>query len=226
MSFDLIIQARYKSSRLPAKIFLNFDDENFLTFFIKNIQKLKQIRKIIIASPNDEFSKIFKFLCKKLKIDLFLKNGDEKNVLKRFYYCAKKFSSKNIVRITSDCPFINPLIVSKMLKHYKKNKLDFLTNNKPRRIPHGFDCEIISFRLLKKTYQFANNNYDKEHVTPWIYKNVFQKKNQLQIFDKNFSKIRLTLDTSDDYINFIKKKEILKKIATKKKIEIFLKKYK
>ncbi len=224
MSFDIITQFRYKSTRLPAKVLLNYLNTNFLSFLIKSLKKSKYARRIIIACPEDEYSEIFMFFSKKLKIDFFSFKGDENDVLSRYYNCAKKFSSKNIIRITSDCPFINPLIIDLMTTYYKKNKLQFLTNNKPRFIPHGFDCEIFSFDLLKKTFLSANLKYDKEHVTSWMYKNDFKKKNNFKIFDKNYSNLRLTLDNINDYVYFIKNDKLLKNIATKKNIKKYLNK--
>jgi spore coat polysaccharide biosynthesis protein SpsF len=224
MSFDIIIQARYKSTRLPAKILLKFSNDNFLCFLLKNLKKIKQVRKVILACPKDEYSEIFEFFCKKLKFDFFSLEGSEDDVLKRYFYCAKKFSSKNIIRITSDCPFINPLVITQMIKFYKKNKLQFLTNNKPRFIPHGFDCEIFSSNLLKKSFLSAYSKYDREHVTPWMYNNFFKKKNYIQVFHHNYSHLRLTLDTIKDYIYFLNNDKTLKNIATQKNIKLFLNK--
>jgi len=224
MSFDIITQVRYKSTRLPAKILLNFTNENFLSFFLKNLKKTKQVRKVILACPKDEYSEIFEFFCKKLNIDFFSIEGSENDVLRRYFNCAKKFSSKNIIRITSDCPFINPLVITQMIKFYRKNRLQFLTNNKPRFIPHGFDCEIFSFNLLKKSFLSADSKYDREHVTPWMYNNIFKKKNYIQIFDNDYSKLRLTLDTIKDYVYFMNNDKALKNIATKKNMKLFLNK--
>jgi spore coat polysaccharide biosynthesis protein SpsF len=224
MSFDIIVQARYASTRLPGKILLNFSNESFLSFLIKNLKKIKQVRKIILACPKNEHAEFFNFFCKKKKIFFFSLDGNENDVLNRYFYCAKKFSSKHIVRVTSDCPFINPLIITQMIKFYKKKRLKFLTNNKPRFVPHGFDCEIFSFDLLKKTFLLANRKYEREHVTPWIYNNIFKQKNNIKIFYKNYSHLRLTLDTAKDYLYFIKRVYILKDIASKKNIEKFLRK--
>jgi len=102
--------------------------------------------------------------------------------------------------------------------------LNFLTNNKPRNIPLGFDCEVLSYKLLEQTFKIAKSKFDKEHVTPWIYKNYFSKKNNLKIYKKNYSKLRLTLDYFQDLIFFYKNHKILKEISTKSNIEYFLKK--
>jgi spore coat polysaccharide biosynthesis protein SpsF len=225
MTFDIITQARFKSTRLPGKILLKFLDTNFLSFFILNLKKIKNVRKIILACPDDEYKDIFIFYAKKLKIDIFFLKGDPNDVLKRYFYCAKKFSSQNIIRITSDCPFINPFLISKMIKLYKKNNVNFLTNNKPRLVPHGFDCEIVNFELLRNVYDSVKKKYDKEHVTSWIYKNNFdKKKNYSSLIKTNYSHHRLTLDTPSDYLFFLNKSKILKSIATKEKFQSYLKK--
>ena len=226
MSFDIISQVRYKSTRLPAKILLNYLNSNFVSFFFNNLKKTKQVRKIILACPKDEYSEIFMFFCKKFNIDFFSLKGNENNVLRRYFSCAKKFSSKNIVRITSDCPFINPLVIDQMIEFYKRNKLNFLTNNKPRFVPHGFDCEIFSYSLLNKTFLSSKSKYDKEHVTPWMYRNIFKKKNNIKIFSKDYSDFRLTLDNINDYVYFMENDKLLKSIATKKNMEIFFNKLK
>jgi len=215
MNFDIIIQCRFGSERLRGKILYEFDNCSFLDFLCSNLKKNLTIKNIIIATPHDNFHKIFYQIAKKNKIKFFSsKNIKPNNLLKRYYFCAKKFKSQNIIRITSDCPFINPNVVKKMIYHYKKNKLKFLTNNKPRYVPHGFDCEIIDKNLLKRAYIKAKSKFDKEHVTPWIYRNYFKKENNIKVLKKNFSNFRLTLDYEKDYINFKENILALKNIAT------------
>ncbi|MDB2527510.1 hypothetical protein N9X21_03585 [Candidatus Pelagibacter bacterium] len=225
MPFDIIIQARFNSTRLPQKILYRFYDKTFLEFLIENLKTIKNVRHIIIASPYGGFNKIFEKISKQNNVKFFSsKKINENDLLSRYYYCAKKYKSKNIIRITSDCPFINGRIVEKMISFYKKKKLNFLTNNKPRNIPLGFDCEILSYKLLEQTFKIAKSKFDKEHVTPWIYKNYFSKKNNLKIYKKDYSKLRLTLDYFQDLIFFYKNHKILKEISTKSNIEYFLKK--
>ena len=111
-----------------------------------------------------------------------------------------------------------------MIHFYKKNKLNFLTNNKPRRVPHGFDCEIFSKDLLSEAYLKAKSSYDMEHVTPWIYKNHFTKKNNIVLIKENFSKLRITLDLINDYLYFVINFKILKKISISRNFVKLLKK--
>jgi spore coat polysaccharide biosynthesis protein SpsF len=225
MSFDIIIQCRFSSTRLKGKILYEFDNSSFLDFLLKNIKKAKTIKNVIIAVPSDKYIELFRLVAKKNKVKFFFTNkADEKDVLKRYYLCSKKFKSKNIIRVTSDCPFLNPIIIDKMVNYYKKNKLNFLTNNEPRYLPHGFDCEIIKSDLLKEMHLKAKNPYEREHVTPWIYTNIFKKENNFKIIEENLSKVRLTLDYDKDYIKFKKNVELLKKISQRPNYLTFLKK--
>lgn len=223
MKFDVIIQCRLQSSRLPAKIFLTLDKKfNSLDILINNLKKIRIINNIILATPNDKTKSIFKLYAQNKKISFFSPKVDTKNVLGRFYFTAKRFNSENIIRITSDCPFVNINIVKDMINIYKEKKMSFLTNNKPRFIPHGFDCEIFSRKVLNLIYKKSNLSNEKEHVTLWFYKKKFKINNQYQVYKKNYSKIRLTIDYLDDYI-FIKKNfKILYKLASAKRHEKIL----
>ena len=112
-----------------------------------------------------------------------------------------------------------------MIAFHSTKKMNFLTNNKPQNLPLGFDCEILSYKILKRTYNLAKLDFDREHVTPYIYKKIFVKKiNNIKILQKNYSKLRLTLDYYDDYIFFTRNKKILEAISKKTNFEYYLKK--
>ena len=215
MKFDIILQCRTKSKRLPNKIFYKIGGYTILEILISNLKKIKIVNKIILAvSFNDDLKK-FKKVARKNNVDLFVnKEGiSENNVLARFYNCSKKYKSENIVRITPDCPFINVYMVEKMMIFYKKNKLNFLTNNKPRTVPHGFDCEIFSAEILSNIYRNAKKSDHLEHVTKWIYKKNLNLVKNYTVYNKNYSKLRITLDYLKDYNFFVKNFFLLKKIS-------------
>ena len=224
--FGIITQCRYNSTRLPGKILLTPNKntrQNYLEIFVKNLKKIKKVDKIVIASSNRK-KNIFIDIAKKNDVLFFSsKKIKETNVLERYYKAAKKYNIKNIIRITSDCPFINPWLVDKMLLEYKKKRLDFLTNNKPRHIPHGFDCEIFNFDLLEDAYYSTNIDSDLEHVTKWIYRKKKSQIKNFKIFKKDYSNIRLTLDTIKDHNFFIQNLHLLKKISKYKNPEKILK---
>ena len=225
MTFDVIIQCRFYSTRLPGKILLPLNKRlTSLDLLIQNLKLIKKLNKIILAVPKDDKFDIFNKISKKYNINCYAPRCKPENVLKRFYLTSKKFTSQNIIRITSDCPFINIYTVKEMIKYYSDNKLNFLTNNKPRYVQHGFDCEIFSVDLLNKAFLKARSQYDLEHVTPWIYKKNFKKKNNILLIKKNYSKLRITLDMITDYEYFVKNFKILKKISKSKNFASHLKK--
>jgi len=227
MKFDLILQCRFNSTRLKGKILKPINKNcNSIDLLVQNFKK-KFINKIIIAVPHDTHRYKFFKIAKNKKINFFSsKKIKENDLLKRFFFAAKNFKSQNIIRITSDCPFANPYLVKKMIDYYKKNKLQFLTNNHPRYVPQGLDCEIFSFNILSKAYQNTELKEDMEHVTPWIRRNVLKQNiNTIKLIKKNYSDLRVTLDYKKDY-EFMKKKfNYLIKLSKTKNLNIFLKKF-
>ena len=225
MNFDVIIQCRFYSTRLPGKILLPLSKKiTSLDLLIQNLKLIKNLNKIILTVPKDDKFNLFNKISIRHNVSCYAPKCKPENVLKRFYLTSKKFNSQHIIRITSDCPFINIYTIKKMINYYIKNRLNFLTNNKPRYVPHGFDCEIFSSDLLKKTFLKAKSLYDLEHVTPWIYKKNFKKINNIRLIKKNYSNLRITLDTISDYNFFVENFKILKKISKSKNIVSLLKK--
>ena len=192
-----IIQARYLSSRLPGKVLKKINDKTILEILIARLSKSKYISKIIIACSSNEMDKEIIKISKKIKVDHFI--GSEKNVLSRYYFAAKKYRFENIVRITADCPLIDPDIVDLVIKNFFNKKVNYATNGAPPTFPDGLDVEIFKFQELKKAYKNAKSNYDKEHVTPYIIKNKNIRKFNLKNKD-DLSRLRVTLDEPKDFI--------------------------
>ena len=192
----IFIQARFNSSRLRGKVLKRIKQKTILEILLKRISKSKFKTKIVIlCSKKPEDIKIIK-LCVKLGFDYFV--GSEKNVLKRYYFAAKKYNAKNIIRITADCPLIDPDILDSVIHKFSEGKYDYVSNINPPSFPDGMDIEMFNFNSLKKTYDFANSENDKEHVTQYIIRNKYFKKFNL-LSKKDYSNLRLTLDTHDDF---------------------------
>jgi len=191
-----VIQARYESSRFPGKILKRIDNLTILEIIIRRLQKSKNITKIIVACSNNKQDKQIIKICHKLNIEYFI--GDEDNVLKRFYYAAKKFKIDNIVRITSDCPLIDYTIVDRVIEYFLLKKVDYASTD-PRTFPDGMDVEIFNFNSLKLAYKKTVSRLDKEHVTQFIINSTKFKKIYLKN-NKNYSFLRLTLDEPIDLI--------------------------
>jgi len=120
-------------------------------------------------------------------------------VLSRYYYAAMKFGLDTVIRVTADCPFIDPEVIDSMiLKMQGMAGTDYLSNTLKRTFPRGYDAEIVRFGALKKAFDSADKPYQREHVTPYIYQNpdCFRLENFEN--SRDYSCYRLTLDTADD----------------------------
>ena len=129
-NFLLILQARQTSTRFPNKVMQKVLGIPLIIFLLKRLQKCKKVDQIVVAIPKNQNNKKLKDLLKNKIINIL---KDLKNVLKRFYLCAKKFRGSNIIRITSDCPLADPKIIDKFIEIFKKN-VDYLSNGKPQLI--------------------------------------------------------------------------------------------
>ena len=141
-----IIQARVGSTRLPNKIFKKLDDKfTVLDYVLNQITSSKLINKIIIATTTLDEDNDVENYAKKLKINYF--RGSSEDVLDRYYQCAKKFSITTIVRITADCPLIDPQIIDQLIKTFQSNSYDYVSNTQPITFPVGIAVEIFSFNV-------------------------------------------------------------------------------
>jgi spore coat polysaccharide biosynthesis protein SpsF len=194
----IIIQARMGSTRLPSKIMLPV---NWKPIFQYQIDRLKRIYfPLYIATTVKPADIAVVDFARQNNIACF--RGDEENVLNRYYGCAKENKLNLIVRITSDCPLIDPQLIQKGIEQYiaSGNKNLFLSNTINRTYPRGFDFEIFSFHLLEEAFLKAIEVSDKEHVTPYIWKNKGGNVRVEQITGgTDASKYRLTLDTPEDF---------------------------
>ena len=202
MKVVCLVQARVGSTRLPGKIFKEICGKTILHHEIDRLKKCKEIDEIVIATTDKEDDDKIVNEAKKLSVKYF--RGSENDVLSRFYYSAKENNADIIVRVTSDCPCIDFEILDKMLIYfkdkYKEKQVDYLSNTIKRTYPRGYDIEIFTFSALEKSYINAKKEYEREHVTPYIYDKT---NNFLKLSFENkedYSEYRVTLDTIEDFI--------------------------
>jgi len=207
-NLHIIIQARMTSTRLPKKVLLPLCDKTVLGILIARLYKYKS--NIIIATTNDGTELPIVKFCKKNNIKYYQGNTD--NVLERYFLSAKQYDAKDndlIVRITSDCPLIDSNVMEDVINMYNNGNYDYVSNRLNRTVPVGLDVEVFNFNILEYMHANAILEYEKEHVTPFIY--ITNKdKYKLGSFEYNVdnSKYRLTLDEKNDYTAI---KEIYKK---------------
>tara|TARA_B100001245_G_C22850543_1_gene408877 strand:+ start:268 stop:1038 length:771 start_codon:yes stop_codon:yes gene_type:complete len=193
-----IIQARTRSERLPNKVLKEIENLPMICHIINRVKKAKNIDQIILATSNTDTDKILLDIAKKFKIIGFA--GDEKDVLDRFYNAAIMYAANPIVRITGDCPLVDPILLDKMVEFYQANDYDYMSNTIERTFPDGLDIEIFSSEVLKISNKEAKWLSEREHVTPYILKN----QNDFRIYNyknkQNLSNLRWCVDEEDDLI--------------------------
>lgn len=192
-----IIQARIGSTRLPNKVMKLLCGKPILWHVWNRLKHSKSIDEIVIATttlPEDDLIQSF---CEDNKIEFY--RGSSSDVLSRYYETAKKYNAKNVVRITSDCPVIDPQVVDKIISAFEKEKIDYMSNGIVRTFPRGLDTEVFTFQALEKSFIEATKQYEREHVTPYIYQHqdLFTTKNFAN--DRDISYLRWTVDTPEDF---------------------------
>jgi spore coat polysaccharide biosynthesis protein SpsF len=184
------------STRLPGKVLKEVNNETLLEHMIKRVKKSTKIDEIIVATTILESDDRIVDLCSKIGIKTY--RGSEKNVLSRYYEAAKANHANVIVRLTSDCPVIDPFVIDRCIELYQKDQCDYVSNSLERSYPRGMDVEVFSFKSLETAYFNAKEMLELEHVTPYIYLNpsLFQLKHLT--YSGNNSQYRLTVDTEED----------------------------
>lgn len=192
---DVIIQARMDSTRLPRKIMLPIDDKPMLAHLIERMQIAETIRHIIIATTEDSFSPIRHLLRKYPDVKFYV--GSKEDVLERYYHAAKTFNSRIIVRATGDNPLTDPQFLDRAVEIHLSSGSD-LTHYLG--IPLGTGVEVISQPALLQAYQDSELRYDREHVTPYIYKHrrIFKVLEPVATGKYYNPNLRVTVDTAVD----------------------------
>ena len=197
----VILQARMGSSRLPGKVLMKINGLSSIEFQINRIKQAKRVNKIILATTDEAQDDPIEELCQLNDILVF--RGSENDVLERYYECAKIHKLSTIVRLTADCPLVDPKIIDIAINEFLKNKVDYCSNTVPpesSQWPDGSDVEVFSFCALEKAFSEAKTKEDREHVTFYFWKNNSKKFKTLQVSNyKDWSNYRYTIDYPEDY---------------------------
>lgn len=202
-----IVQARMGSTRLPGKVLKTLGNRSVLEQVVFQLKASKELKDIVIATSDSCEDNQIEDHCRKNGWNVF--RGSLHDVLERYYGAAKAFEVETIVRITADCPLIDPHIVDEVIRLQKKTSSDYTSNINPPTFPDGLDCEVFTFKSLEKARNEATHPQEREHVTPFIrnHTELFSQANYLN--DKDLSFHRWTLDREEDYKFLSKVVEIL-----------------
>lgn len=203
MKTAAIVQARSSSTRLPGKVLKELPFGSGITVLQQVIRRLRKSRRlddIIIATTTDKSDEEIIRLSEKENVKWF--KGSMDDVLERYYLAAKENGLDTVVRVTSDCPCIDPEIIDILIDEHITVKADYTWNALPRTFPHGFDAEVFGFDILEKIHKQAKQAFEREHVCPYVRSNPQMFKiNSVKASERfHAPDIRVTIDTESDYI--------------------------
>lgn len=198
----LITQARTGSTRLPGKVLKEIGGKSLLQIHLDRLVNCKNVSEIIVATTvNEEDNVIFD---KAIEWGYSASRGSESDVLDRFYQAVKDKSADWIVRVTSDCPLIDPELVDDVIRFAQDNNTDYCSNGFVENFPDGQDVEVFKFSALETAWKNAVLMSEREHVTPYIRNNSdYKGESEFTAInypcESDFSKIRMTVDEIRDF---------------------------
>lgn len=213
MKIAIIVQARMTSSRLPGKVLKPVLGKPLLAYQIERLQRVKLADEIVIATTTNHSDEPIVELCNSLSVAYF--RGSETDVLARYYQAARIHKADVVVRVTSDCPLIDPDVISSAIAYYlqkpdalkKPGFYDYVSNCLERSYPRGMDTEVFSFSVLQEAFLEATAQPDREHVTPFIYRQPERYRLGSMVYAEDCSHHRWTVDTPEDF-------DLIEKILT------------
>jgi spore coat polysaccharide biosynthesis protein SpsF len=202
-----IIQARTGSSRLPAKVLADIVGKPLLVHLVSRVKAAKFIESIIIATTTNEADRVICKMAEENGVAYFM--GSEEDVLDRYYQAATKFNTDPIVRITADCPLIDPHIIDVVVQRYLEGDCDYAANTLKLTYPDGLDVEVFGYKALKKAWKEARWASEREHVTAYIRNNADKFRLANVENSADLSHFRWTVDEAKD-LKFVR--EVYKRL--------------
>jgi len=205
MKTVIIVQARMTSTRLPGKVLKTVLDKPLLEYQIERLRRIKLADEIVIATTTNDTDQPIVDFCNRLDLPFF--RGSEEDVLSRYYRAAVEHKADIVVRVTSDCPVIDPVLSDKAIAFFLKpeNDYDYL---RLFQYPRGLDTEVFTFKALEECYFEAAEKPEKEHVTPFFYRHPNRYNVKYLSSSTDYSHHRWTVDTPEDF-------ELIKRIIEK-----------
>ena len=184
------------STRLPGKVLKDLCGETVLARVVKRTRGATLLDEVVVATSIQAADDAIVEECERLRVACF--RGDETDVLDRYYRAAEEFSAGAIVRITSDCPLIDPEVSDKTIRAFLEQHPDYASNVLERRYPRGLDTEVMTSSALGSACRDARDPYQREHVTPFLYQHPSRFRLLSVTGDRDYSHYRWTLDTPED----------------------------
>jgi len=188
------------STRLPGKIMKEVMGKPLLEYQIERMKRVKSADEIVVATTLNDADRVVVDICDRLSIPNF--RGSEQDVLSRYYMAAKASNADVVVRLTSDCPLIDPSTVDRVLQYYFDHieEYDYVSNCLIRTYPRGMDTEVFPVRVLEEAFREATDPQDREHVTSFFYLQERRYRLSNVAYSRDCSRHRWTVDTEEDFI--------------------------
>jgi spore coat polysaccharide biosynthesis protein SpsF len=200
-----IVQARMSSSRLPGKVLKDIKGKPMIAWVVERTRQASSVDYVAVATTTDPADDAIENWCRESQTACY--RGSMFDVLDRFYQAARLYAADVIVRVTADCPVIDPLVIDETVAAFHVNDADFAANRLPppwgRTFPIGLDTEVCSFIALERAWKEADEPHEREHVMPYLY----DEADRFKVFQLNtlpdYGSLRWTVDTPED-LEFIR----------------------
>lgn len=199
MSTAIIVQARMTSTRLPGKVLLPILGRPMLSYQLERLRRVRQADRIVIATTSNATDDPIVAFCATEGVDCT--RGSEQDVLSRYFEAASRFAADTVVRVTSDCPLIDPQLIDSAISAYRDEAggCDYVSNMIEPSWPYGMAVEVFSARALAEAHAEATEAAEREHVTPFIYWRPGRYRLKSMTMQPDLSQHRWTVDTPEDF---------------------------
>jgi glutamate-1-semialdehyde aminotransferase/spore coat polysaccharide biosynthesis protein SpsF (cytidylyltransferase family)/predicted dehydrogenase len=196
-----IVQARMGSTRLPGKSLAAIEGRPMLWHVIERVKRARLIDRVVVATSTGSADDAIEKMCHENGVKCY--RGSEHDVLDRFYSAARGEKAQQVVRITADCPLIDPEVIDRVVRRFERGDLDYASNAMVRSYPDGLDTEIFSFSALERAWHEAGKTSEREHVTPYLRSDKFRTANVENDSADMYQHFRWTVDEAQD-LEFIR----------------------
>ena len=191
-----IIQARMGSSRLPGKSLAEVEGRPMLWHVIQRVKRARLVDRVVVATSTASADDAIEKMCAENGVACY--RGSENDVLDRYYQAARCEQATEVVRITADCPLIDPDVVDHVVRRFQRGDLDYASNAMVQTYPDGLDTEICSFSALERAWRESTKSYEREHVTPYLRSGKFRTANVENDSSSLYRQYRWTVDEPKD----------------------------
>ncbi|MFQ5922043.1 MAG: cytidylyltransferase domain-containing protein [Anaerolineales bacterium] len=195
-----IVQARVASTRLPGKVLADIEGEPMLVREVERAQRAATVDELVVATSTEPGDEQIATLC--LERGYACYRGSPLDVLDRIYQAARAHQAQTVVRLTGDCPLIDPVLIDQTVTAFLEAEppVDFAANRLPndKTFPVGTDTEVCTLSALERAWREANEPHHREHVMPYLYEVPGQFRTLLVRSDQDYSQYRWTVDSPED----------------------------